>query len=130
MKKTLPELVDLLLCDDVRREHDGRFSLMGVYPGKRVTIDQLPTIVSHLCFVLRLKGLAEDEPLWIKVVAPDGHESQAVQGRLVGKASMDGDATFVVQAAPIQLSESGLHRVRLRCGQHLMETAFSVHQSA
>lgn len=126
--KNKVELLDVLICDDVRREADGRVSLMGVYPGREIVTGQLPTILSHLAFVIRLKGVVPGSEFALKIVSPDGQQSTPVGGRLLEPGAADGTACFVLQAAPVQLSVAGLHRILIRCGQEILETAFQLRQ--
>ncbi|MGM0517778.1 MAG: DUF6941 family protein [Pseudomonadota bacterium] len=126
-----PTLVDFLICDDIRQEADGRFSLMGVYPSSTISAPQLPTIVPQMALVFRLRGLTEPRSIDLTIEAPDGHQTRTAPLRNLTPSTKTGEALFFVQAAPIQLSIPGDHEVRLRLGRDHEETAcFHVKQPA
>lgn len=125
-----PTLVDFLICDDIREEADGRFSLMGVYPGRTISTPQLPTILPQLAFVFRIRGLREPTEANLTIVAPDGHQSRTAPGRRLAPETNSGEAMLFVQAAPIQLSVPGEHRMRLQLGNRTETSTFHIQQPA
>ncbi|WP_019628343.1 hypothetical protein [Thioalkalivibrio sp. AKL10] len=123
-----PSLDDLLICDDVRREDDGRLSLMGVHTGATVVVHQLPTIISQLSFVLRFSGLERELELSSRIKAPDGHEAHPAPGRKLAPQTQAGEALYVLQAAPIQISVAGWHELHIKLGATTLKTGFRVVQ--
>jgi len=123
-------LVDFLICDDIRHEADGRYSLMGVYPGRTVSAPQLPTILPQLAFVFRVEDLHKPTETSLTIVAPDGHESRTASGRRLAPETDAGEALLFVQAAPIQLSVPGEHQVRLKLGDRTETSSFQIQQPA
>ena len=127
-KNKTPTLVDFLICDDIRQEVDGRFSLMGIYPGNTVPAPQLPTIFPQLAFVFGIRGLTEPTHISLSIRAPDGHQAKTAPLRDLAPATKAGEALFFVQAAPIQLSLAGDHEIRLQLGNQQEATSFHVLQ--
>ncbi|RCX30350.1 DUF6941 family protein [Thioalbus denitrificans] len=125
------ELVDVLLCDDVRRETDGRFSLMGIHPGRAIATAQLPTVLSQLAFVLRFRGsLPEDDTLHVSIEAPDEHQTRSVQGRPLPGAGTGGETLFVILAAPLQISMEGNYTLEGLIGDYAFAREFTVSRTA
>lgn len=124
-----PELLDILICDDVRREQDERFSFMGVYPGLEIQTKQLPTVFSQLAFVMRFRRIPpQGAELHVKIVAPDDQDGRPVQGVLMKPMTEAGEATFVVMAAPLQVTKLGEHTIKIRIGDKLFERKLNVVQ--
>lgn len=123
-----PQLAGLLICDDVRLEVDGRYSLMGVYPGATVTVHQLPTIISQLAFCFRFAGLPSSATADFVFRAPDGHEARPSSAKLLESESSTTDAMFVVHASPLQVSQAGWHSIFIRIGPTILESGFRIEQ--
>lgn len=121
------KILDVIICDDIRHEADNKYSLMGVNPIMQISTDQLPTMINQLCFVIRLAGLKDSDTLHFRIVAPDGHSSNPVQGASLTPVS-GGEALFVVQASPIQLSCVGTHTIRLKIDDLIFKRTFEVIQ--
>lgn len=49
-----------IICDDIRQEVGGKFSLMGVYGGE-MTVSPIPALLSRLCFSAQI-STPRDEP--------------------------------------------------------------------
>jgi len=120
-------LEDVLLCDDVRREADGRLSLMGIHPDRTLVTPQLPTVVSQLAFLLRFRGtLPEDEPLHVSIQTPDDHQARAVQGRRIPPPAYGDETLFAILAAPLQISQEGTYTLEVLLGQNAFAREFTV----
>ena len=99
--KSTARVVSALLCDDVRQEIGGKYSLMGVFTNFNVSNYQQPVRPFHIHLVLALKQ----------------------KGRHVAKfeiRSFEGDFTtamqVAIQIAPTQMDASGEHTVNLDAG--------------
>lgn len=126
MSKQKP-LLETIICDDVREESGGRLSFMGVYPGRRIITQQLPTIINQLAFVMRLRNLGREGEILVKIESPDGHEALLTKGRVVD-VDDEGVTTFVIQAAPIQISKPGAHKLLVKTGKHTILNEFYIKQ--
>lgn len=52
MERKLPQLIDTIICDDIRREDTGKFIYIGVYPGNNIIVQKkLPFAFQKLCFI-------------------------------------------------------------------------------
>ncbi|MBQ0725704.1 MAG: hypothetical protein KBT51_09955 [Cycloclasticus sp.] len=113
---TTPTLIDIIFCDDVREEKNGRYSLMGVYPTKEISVQQLPTIINQLNLVMRFTGIPADYApfLQVKITAPDGQDSRPVQGQILTPTSAEGETLFILCASPLQLSQEGRHMIQIK----------------
>jgi len=124
------EFRDLIVCDDVRMEYDGRYSLMGVYAGRMLPAPRLPVVFSQMAFVLRFSNVTEETTLLVTLIMPDGLESQPVQGRRLAPDSPETDCLFVIFASPLQISRAGIYGLKLQLGDEELETSFEVFQPA
>ncbi len=113
---TTPAVIDIIFCDDVREEKSGRYSLMGVYPTKDISVQQLPTIINQLNFIIRFTGIPADYPpfLQVKITAPDGLDSRPIQGQTLTPTSTEGETLFILCASPLQLSQEGKHTIQIK----------------
>ncbi|WP_018951059.1 hypothetical protein [Thioalkalivibrio sp. AKL12] len=123
-----PRLGDLLICDDVRLEADGRYSLMGVYPGSVVTVHQLPTIISQLAFCFRFSGVTPTTKADFVFRSPDGHEARPISANPLQAPPETEEAIYIVHAAPLQVSQPGEHRIFIKASTHILETSFRIAQ--
>jgi len=59
MSEKKPELIDIIMCDDIRQETGGKVSYMGVYVNK-IIVPHLPFRLSKLCFMQKIsKGIGQ-----------------------------------------------------------------------
>ncbi len=93
----------------------------------QISVDQLPTMINQLCFVIRLMGIKDSDTLHFRIEAPDGHRTNPVQGMSLTPLSGN-EALFVVQASPIQLTYQGTHTIRLKIDDLLFKRTFEVKQ--
>lgn len=53
----LPKLKDLIMCDDIRKEDNGKLIFIGVYnEGNVIITGKMPYIFQKLSFIVKLKG--------------------------------------------------------------------------
>lgn len=53
----VPKLKDLLICDDVRKEDNGKHIFIGVYPEGNINIlGNIPYVFPKLCFIVKFEG--------------------------------------------------------------------------
>lgn len=110
-------------CDDVRREADGRVSLMGVYPGQIVVDDArhfvVPKISVQAVLIVPMNTPFTSISVWVawrekklrETVLPEG-----ILAKLVGESDTeqqeDGRVvlSFVLELKDVDMSQSGVLR--------------------
>ena len=74
MRAPKGESAQFILCEDVRVEQSGRFSLMGVF-GPSIEVDAVPIVLPSLCVVVLVLNPEEwFENHRARVLGPDGRE--------------------------------------------------------
>ena len=107
MAKRKPELIDFIICDDIRSEVGNKVSLMGIY-GNTIVIPQMRFRFSKLCFIQRLvKGEGE-----FKAKTVLSSPSKAIGQLMFDKVIFTGAETalFAIFEA-IQIDEVGSYRI-------------------
>ena len=75
--RILPELQSAVLCEDVRREANGNFFVLGIMDG--IPVKQVPAVAHRLCVFSRWTAGIGEFIQQIRVIAPDGETEIAKQ---------------------------------------------------
>lgn len=107
-------VVSALVCDDVRRESNGKELHIGVYSGG-INVPVVPFILSKLCFVFTIQGDLETQPdvIICRIRLPG--QASPMETRLTRKSGprnqTPGARYFrigtVLEVSPIALRETG-----------------------
>jgi hypothetical protein len=99
-------LSNALLCDDVRREDNGKDILIGVYTGK-VLVSKMPAnLVVALWIVTKTKGAGSFERE-VRVVGPDKKTIAEGRFRAVIVKEDEGYASFALSKVPLNMNRTG-----------------------
>jgi hypothetical protein len=99
------ELISSVVCDDIRREDNGKMILIGVY-GREVTVGALPALLIMSVFTIVQSKIAGDIPFTIRVIG-DGDHQLIPNIPLVAKISGSLTANIVIKGLPINLLSEG-----------------------
>lgn len=115
MNKQSPEakVVHALLCDDARKEANGKDLLIGVYSGS-ILVKELPTKFTF-CIWLELATKGHGQvPLEIRVL--DSRGKQITGGRLTlnVKDEGEGSGSVAVPGMPLNIKKEGSIRIQWR----------------
>ncbi len=111
------ELRHFTVCDDVRPELGGKFTLVGVY-GRAMRIAKVPGMLPKLCFVAEFPLQTESKVFGLRLISPSGavlFESEQNEPQLQMAGALDGTSIpsefrhslFVIQLSPMVLDEEG-----------------------
>lgn len=113
MRSVRPRLVELVVCDDVRREVDRKTSWMGVYPGRVIVTEKLPAFFPKLCFIYILGEGYGTFSIRHQFVAPDGEVVfQSEEGRLQIPSDQI-SVSLSIECSPVQIEKAGAYLARL-----------------
>jgi hypothetical protein len=119
---TTHTLVSLIMCDDCRREDNGKEIIIGVYTGAIITPDipvMLPT------FALRFEIIPKQNE-YKKTIAiikdPNGEEIVRVEGSLA-IARIDLGASFFYRVSPLPIMTAGTYKIYLGLDEEPEEIA-------
>lgn len=106
------QVLAALICDDARREANGKEILIGVYSGN-VSVKQLPANITLSAWInLQVKGPA-DYDFEVRVIDPSGRT--AVDGKFGLKAINEYDHTGTsLPKFPIYAEKEGTLKVQIR----------------
>jgi hypothetical protein len=104
-----------MICDDVRREDNGKEIIIGVYTGA-VLIESVPSILPVFCvrFIIRVP-MRTDVILDGSINGPDGHEIVKLRGNIKIDRP-DPRASFSFRIAPLIFTTFGGHEIKAGIG--------------
>jgi hypothetical protein len=70
MSDPIPEVIFPIICDDIRQEVGGKFSVMGIY-SDNIVLNKFPFTFSKLCFQIHMKACPRSFLLDIYLDTPD-----------------------------------------------------------
>jgi hypothetical protein len=114
------------LCEVIRQEHGGKFSLLGFYPGNEVVVpaETVTVTLSLACVFIFLDGVGSFTPT-ASLNAPSG--ASVLTGELPPVEKHEGrPLTATIQLSPIQTKEFGTFRVSLQLGEKTYERTFQI----
>lgn len=110
MKKTMPKLIDWMICDDIRVENNGKTIIIGIYHDN-IIVSALPFVMPQL--VTWTKWDVIESPLKkfeFQIEAPDrkviGHVSGEPPKNAAGKK-----AILQIAISPFVIKEVGEYRI-------------------
>ena len=109
-KGSVVRLVDVIVCDDVRVERNGKLLLIGVYLGN-ILCEELPTLLPTLSFVTKWnteKGQAKKGVY--RFLDPSGAEVASTQPQIPPNSERKPFHVSISQFVPMRLRVSGSYR--------------------
>jgi hypothetical protein len=137
-KTPIKHSVKFILAEDARSEGDGKFSLLGVFPGERVAIVGDPPpgllngtfIMSSLVCVFILGGSDGKYPGHFSIIAPD-KKSKVVDVAINQPVQIlkDRPAVFVTNLKPFLGPAFGTYFVNLEIGKEKFKFPFVIEKA-
>jgi hypothetical protein len=130
MSRHQPQLIDVMICDDVRQEVTGKLVIVGMYLDN-IGVPHLPFSLPTLTFLCKWR--VEGGPLpsgELEVVAPSNQVLHRVTLRPPdGAAPATGSILTPIQIQPFIIGECGQHRLLFRSegGRARTIARFEVH---
>jgi hypothetical protein len=106
----------VIFCDDVRREIDGKLTLVGVYNGNLTVFGGFPAVLPKLCVVTWLNGLLADLMTCTKItlagaplgdVRPELDFGEKPKPSFTSNDAARRQLTAILPLAPCTLYEAG-----------------------
>lgn len=136
MTKKLPthEKAVFLLCEDVRQEGSGKFSLLGMIPANNITTETRPEdagkdglqVLPSLTFVFIFRDGEGEFAMRVGVIAPDGKELAPSESRTQTKAA-DEALNSIFKLAPFVVN-SGKYRAYVLLDSERYEYEFVIQE--
>lgn len=104
------QVISAIICDDVRREINGKDILIGVF-GSGMKIGAIPSLVS-LSFWLELYATAGSHELTLRMIDPNGATVFQTPTNKV-ETKIDGFNHSAIVGAPIQISLTGDFKLQI-----------------
>lgn len=106
------QVKSIIVCDDVRREDNGKEILIGVYTDTIVTVKEPPIVLPKLCIRIQLSTKkSEFKNVSCKIISPSRKE--IFSGNSPMKIENPDDPTIVTLAfSPAPLPMAGVYSIR------------------
>ena len=88
------ELIDWMICDDLRREDSGKLIYIGVYPANDIVVGNIPVVLPKLVFSTKWKMDKASKKYEFRVTSPDGVMVAQVSGE-VPKTEVDRKVAYI-----------------------------------
>jgi len=113
MPNVRPRLVELIVCDDVRREVDNKSSWIGVYPGRVIIVDKFPATFPKLCFVYLLAEGYGTFAVRHRLLGPEGEEVFISEEGELRIPSEQLSVSLSITCAPVRFESQGTYLAQL-----------------
>lgn len=105
------ELIDWMICDDLRREDNGKLIYIGVYPVNEIVIGNAPMILPKLVVSTKWKTDNNVMKYEFTVSAPDGNVVAGANGELP-QVDQERNLSFVqFIISPFKIEEPGKYKI-------------------
>lgn len=105
------ELIDWMICDDLRREDSGKLIYIGVYPADEIIINKSPMILPKLVVSTKWKTDNNLMKYEFKIIAPDSKIVAEVNGELP-KTEKERKVSFIQFAiSPFKIEGPGDYKI-------------------
>lgn len=122
MKRVIAD--NFLVCDEARREDNGKLLLVGIYTPD-IVVKELPVILPGLCFFFTVRGLIpqKNQGVTLRLYAP----SKAQLGERhfgIGEEEKTSRAYIIFRIMPFPIKDAGAYTLKLEfvTGQTLKKT--------
>lgn len=101
-----------ILCDDVREEKGGQFSLIGLYE-KNLLVNNIPAVLPRLCLVILLTEIKESiNRVHITFESP---KNETLNVEFAGPPKLKGEDTrFTLTLSPFKINEIGIAKFEIK----------------
>jgi Family of unknown function (DUF6941) len=107
-------LVDVILCDDVRQENNGKLMLIGVYTGD-VVIFGLPTVLPTFTVICKWATRDAAVPAGdYELLGPSGQTLHRIEAKDGLQQAKNDAALAILQFRPFAFAEAGRYRLTFR----------------
>lgn len=106
----------LLICDDVRKEDNGKEILIGVYLNKIVSHKPLPIILPKLYFRIEFTpNFVGEIDMAVEIISPS--RKKIVRGKGTMTVKDEGRTSVALPFASVNFPEKGIYSIRLGIGR-------------
>lgn len=116
--KLSPDLQSCLLCDDVRREHNGKFILIGLFDS--LAVPELPMTYPRMCMTTRWCSGQGEYTQHTKILKPDRNtvllEGKPIPVRLQDELHTTTNVEFFLN---VKFEEAGVYWVEVSLDETL-----------
>ncbi|MBM4311025.1 MAG: hypothetical protein FJ119_08785 [Deltaproteobacteria bacterium] len=110
MKKNL-KLIDWIICDDLRRENNGKLIFVGVYLDA-IVVPSVPCVLPQLVLFSRWDfGGAAIEKFQCAIVGPDKKNCAELTGTLQGQQHQQKKYNLQFGISPFKIEKTGLYTI-------------------
>lgn len=99
-----PELLYLHVCDDVRKEINGKISLIGIYDS--LVFSEIPSVVPKLYFYCGFSNVHKEHIFDFFLKSPSGETLKLIQN-----ARCEDKGVFSIAASPFEINETGDYEI-------------------
>jgi len=108
---TTPKLIDVTLCDEIRREDNGKFLFIGVYTG-HVLVPRLPFDLPTLTFFTKWSAKAGDSlDGCFEVYSPEGQLMYQLDSPAGGATTFEGMGCVALAVRGFRFTQEGTYRL-------------------
>jgi hypothetical protein len=108
----------VLICDDVRKEDNGKEILIGVYTNKLMTNTPPPIQMAKLCFwILCTMNFTGKRNMALEIISPSRDKIMGGSGKIDTKH--EGKTSVVLPFFSVQLPEVGVYSIKFGIDQPL-----------
>ena len=115
-----PTVETVLLCDDARREDNGKHILIGVYAGT-VLLTEVPAILPTFAVYCEVRHhQTRDDKVSMEIEGPNGE----LVAKIIGEIEFPTDAdigAFFYKVSPIKLPAEGEYKIKMAFGDAITE---------
>lgn len=97
-----PKVLNVLLCDDIRQEANGKYIVIGIYSGD-VLVPEFPTQLVFATYIEFVPERAGEQQFHFRLVGPDGPMA-GVQGKF-GVAEAGPHVALPIPGLPVSIKQ-------------------------
>lgn len=128
--QTLPEYLDTILCDDIRREVNNKLSLIGVY-GNKIIVPDTPFVFGHLGIIQLWRGGEGEFDVGFVLSDPEGKEMRRFPPLPVKLPVKQGETgRVIIRLTGLKVEVAGTYRlITIFNGKTLGEHTFTIEKA-
>ena len=110
-EQRLPENLDTILCDDIRREVNNKITLIGIY-GNKIIVPDLPFLLGHLGILQLWRGGNGKFNVHCAVLDPDGTElARTPELPLTLSQEHGTTGRVIISFGGVKIEKAGTHKI-------------------
>lgn len=105
------ELIDWMMCDDLRREDSGKLIYIGVYPANEIIVVKTPVVLPKLIFTTKWRGGGDLKDYEFTLIDPKNNAAATVKGELPQAEGRGKISIIHFGVSPFRIEEPGEFRI-------------------